>query len=114
MHTKSRWLSTTHQLVCSTTCVYCTVNYQPHRTYDMAHRRMHACMHARWRITGRADLEESHGTRSVVLESQDPRGVKFIVTAAHKGSTNGETHRAKKAKAGQFFHFESEHVTRYM
>jgi hypothetical protein len=68
----------------------------------------------RWRITGRADLEETHGTRSVVLESEDPRGVKFIVTAKHGGTAKSDAHPAKKAKAGQFFHFESEHVARYM
>ena len=97
----------------------CTTFRQLHGEFASASLNKNAsshrvCVPARWRITGRADLEESHGTRSVVLESQDPRGVKFVVTAAHKGSTNGEAHRAKKAKAGQFFHFESEHVTRYM
>eukprot|EP00037_Helgoeca_nana_P005620 m.52858 g.52858 ORF g.52858 m.52858 type:complete len:679 (-) comp16589_c0_seq1:274-2310(-) len=65
------------------------------------------CIHGLgWRITGKTDIASSHGTQSYALESQDTRGVKFIVTGKADGGSAG--HASKKGKKDVFSHFSSD------
>jgi len=74
------------------------------------------CIHGLgWRVTGKTDLEASHGTRSYLLESSDERGIKLVVTALQAAAEEAPVgHPAKKLKKDLFEHFAGDRVTKYL
>lgn len=72
-----------------------------------------------WRVTGCSGEEEAGATRSVVLTSSDPEGVRFVLTS-HKSNRLDELlapeeAAAKRARSevAKFDHFDTEHLRRF-
>ena len=70
---------------------------------DLVEQQLHG---VGWRITGQHEGTE---TRSLLLSTPDPNGVRFVITAAN--SDTGPA--AKKAKTDSYDHFALSHMKRY-